>query len=164
MKSLIINSKKFGKVAVIYDDDDHEVVSKYNWYIVKLTNCLYAMSTTRNEKGKLLLMHRLILGVYDPKIFIDHINRCGIDNTKKNLRIATKSQNAANQSAPKTNTSGYKGVSTWHRPNGITYRARIVVDGNPISLGCFRNARDAALSYDKAAKQYFGEFARVNFT
>lgn len=38
MKRLIINSSEFGEQTVLYDDDDHELISKYHWYIVSPNN------------------------------------------------------------------------------------------------------------------------------
>lgn len=61
----------------------------------------------------------------------------------------------------KNNSTGYKGVVS--RYGGKTFRAKITVNKKVIWLGSFRNAIDAAKIYDKAARFYFGEFAKANF-
>ena len=45
-----------------------------------------------------------------PVDMIDHVNGDWRDNRIANLRIATRSQNAANSGPLRTNTSGFKGV------------------------------------------------------
>ena len=35
MKKLIIESKTYGRHEVLYDDEDHELVSKHKWYLRK---------------------------------------------------------------------------------------------------------------------------------
>jgi len=60
-------------------------------------------------KGKRILMHRLILQA--PKgMLVDHIDHNGLNNTRDNLRLATRSQNGYNARLSKGNTSGVKGV------------------------------------------------------
>ena len=104
-------------------------------------------------------MHREILKC--PKgLFIDHINRNGLDNRKNNLRVCSKSQNMMNTLIPKNNTSGYKGVS-WSKRDK-KWMAYIKIKNKFNNLGYFNIKEQAALAYNDAAKKYHGEFARLN--
>lgn len=108
------------------------------------------------------LLHRVIwFFVYGfwPPSQIDHINRQRDDNRITNLRMATQSENNANQPVRKDNqTSGLKGV-TLHRKTGL-WRARLKKDSREISLGYFNTPEEAHAAYCKAASETFGEFAR----
>lgn len=75
-----------------------------------------------------------------------------------NLRLATRSQNFANQRAYKSNRLGIKGVSI--RKNG-RFLAQIQVHGKKINLGYHDTAESASAAYFAAAKQHFGEYARA---
>jgi hypothetical protein len=102
-------------------------------------------------------IHREILSVPDG-LECDHVNRNPLDNRRKNLRIATSTQQKGNQRILRTtNKSGYRGVC-WHKQQGIW---RATLKGK--HLGLFRDPIDAARAYDAAAKAYFGEFAKTNF-
>lgn len=91
----------------------------------------------------------------------DHINGNGLDNRRKNIRICTQSQNCQNRRIIYGTASKYKGVS-WFRPTG-KWRATIKNKRKSISLGYFEKEINAALMYDRKAKELFGEFANVNF-
>lgn len=151
-----------GFVAII-DSDDLEVVAQYNWNAVRSRNVYYAHTVT--ESRRILLMHRLIL---QPRrgLIVDHANGNGLDNRRANLRIATHSQNAANKRKPRIegSTSAYKGVS-WERSGKRKnrWRATINIKGKRIRLGSFGTEVEAAIAYDAAAREHFGEFARINF-
>jgi hypothetical protein len=93
---------------------------------------------------------------------VDHRNRNTLDNRRVNLRLATYTQDHGNSKKQKLNTSSkYKGVS-WDASTQ-KWRAQITVEGKPRHLGLFVDERDAGRTYDDAARDYFGEFARVNF-
>src|SRR5262249_32390982 len=82
-------------------------------------------------------------------------------NRKENLRIVNNSQNQMNARINSVNTSGYKGVSFESREG--RYRADIRKDGIRFFLGYFNSPVIAALKYDEAAKELFGEYAWLNF-
>ena len=88
---------------------------------------------------------------------LDHINRDPLDDRIENLRVATKSQNAANCRIPSNNTSGIKGVA-YHKRTG-KWQVQIKVRGQHISLGCYFDIEEARAARVKAAQEYFGEFA-----
>lgn len=161
MGQLTINSKKHGKCIILYDDEDRELISKHKWYITKQDCRMYATSRDYSKgwkSSKHLSMHQLVMGFYAGDI--DHKNRNGLDNRKKNLRKANRSQNMANSKLFSTSTTGYKGVS-WSKTNKM-FRAYIKVNYKQIWLGHFLNPIKAAQSYNEAAIKYFGEFARPN--
>jgi len=91
-----------------------------------------------------------------PNGCLDHINGDRKDNRFLNLREATKAQNSYNSGTPKTNTSGYKGVSWSNQAN--KWFAKIVIQGKQIHLGFFSEPEDASSAYNKAAKKFHGEF------
>jgi hypothetical protein len=91
----------------------------------------------------------------------DHIDHNGLNNTKRNLRLCTKQQNAINQRPRKDGSSKYKGVC-WHKRNK-KWQARIHHSGRYYHLGTFKSQRAAALAYDSAARKYHGDFACLNF-
>ena len=135
-----------GRYAIV-DNEDYEWLSQWNW------SGEYA---TRTEKGRLIIMHRLILKTPKGKL-TDHINRNKLDNRKANLRVCSNAENIRNIGMRSHNTSGYKGVHK-HRQSG-RWRASIRVDGKNHNLGLFKNPKDAAQAYILAAKKYHGNFA-----
>lgn len=105
-------------------------------------------------------MHRLILGITDPKIQVDHKDGNGLNNQRSNLRIATHAENMFNRSSSKNSTSSYLGVS-WNTANR-RWLAAIKRNGITTHLGSFKDEKLAALAYNKASLEMTGEFARLN--
>jgi hypothetical protein len=136
------------------DDADVPLVTRYRWYLRRARSGSYHARTTVD--GRTVYMHRLILGVTDRAVAIDHKDRDGLNNQRSNIRIATYRQNAANRI--KDAESRYKGIS----PNGAGWKAEIGVRGVKRYLGTFASPTDAARAYDEAARAEFGEFALTN--
>lgn len=139
--------------SFILDRQDYKAAWQHRWF---LDSKGYAKTTIL---GKTVEFSRFVLGA-DGETVVDHINRDTRDNRRRNLRTATRAQNARNESVRVTNQSGYKGVSL-HKCG--KYRADIGVDGRIIYLGLFSTKEDAARAYDDAARKYHKEFARVNY-
>jgi len=91
-----------------------------------------------------------------PKKEIDHRNGNPLDDTWSNLRLATSTQNKANQKLRCDNKTGYKGVHRHH--NRFLARARI--DGKYKYRGMFDTAEEAAAHCRKVTREVHGEYAR----
>ena len=146
-----------GKVAFV-DDEDYDFLTQWKWYY----HNGYAKRHGPRPKRPMIYMHRVILERMGFTDFeeCDHMNRDGIDNRKRNLRPATRQQNVCNRGRLRNNTSGYVGVA-WHK-DAEKWHARIMINGECLSLGLYENKEDAARAYNKAARKYHGEFAVLN--
>lgn len=100
-------------------------------------------------EGKKVMLHTRLLNPGQGFV-CDHINGDGTDNRRENIRVCTKQQNSMNRKS----MSGYKGVR-YDRKTGM-WNANI-------GLGTFDTAEQAALAYDRIAKQVQGEYAKLNF-
>jgi hypothetical protein len=110
---------------------------------------------------KEISLHRFLMGAC-PGTLVDHKNGDTLDNRRStNLRLCTNSQNVAN-SRPYAGkrTAELRGV--YQQKNGL-YRAQISYQNKKIALGEYANEELAAVAYDNAAYDLFGEFAKINF-
>jgi hypothetical protein len=136
--------------TMLIDDEDYELISRFNWRAEKTASGKYrAVATVR--------AHRILVDYP----LADHKNGNALDNRKENLRPATKQQNSANRDLQANNSTGFKGIYPEKKSGG--YVARIQVNNKRIYLGYFKDPIEAAKAYDKAAREYFREFARTNF-
>lgn len=144
MKKIKLSQNKFSLI----DDEDFELVNQFKWCASENRNTFYAQRGSKiNGKRKTIKMHRLIMGVDDPKIIIDHINRNGLDNRRSNLRIVTQSENNRNRRLSKNKfSSKYRGVYR----NRNRYFALMSINGHRLSLGYYDNEEDANKAYLKA--------------
>ncbi len=160
-----------GQFAMI-DDEDFEWISKRKWQAYYNGYSYYAKRSATpseyiNGKRVTIWMHRAILKLarHNP-LYADHKNRNGLDNTKQNLRTATRGQNMANKMG--FGKSKYLGVNfnlVYSGNRKKTYNkwiVRIKSNGKRHHIGRYNTEEEAALAYNVAALKYHGEFARLN--
>lgn len=142
-----------GKFTII-DQSDYELVSKYKWYAHKgKRGGWYAY----NKSGpRIIQMHRLIMGLTDKSLLVDHKDHDPLNNRRDNLRIATLAQNAQNSRVRYNTTSKYRGV-WWNKGKN-----RWSVQVHRKHVGHFKTEDEAGLAYNKRATELYGEFACLN--
>ncbi len=151
------------KIALV-DEKDYERVSQFKWYAHKSNNTtFYAVrnsSTSGGKKRARIYMHRFILGLTRSNILADHKDRDGLNNQRKNLRITDKKGNAGNTVMKPKKYSSFKGVCFRNDTN--KWIAHIHINMIQKNLGNFVSEKEAALAYNRAARQHFGKFALLN--
>ena len=160
MKEIIIQSKTHGEKKVLVDDLDYEYLNQFTWCAHKIGGKFYAIRKV--QRNITMLMHREVVGNSAYLLLVDHIDGNGLNNQSSNLRVATHSENLCNRKSVKGSKSPYKGVG-WVSSHKL-WRASIQKDKKQTILGYFKDDKDAAIAYDKAAKELHGEFAYLNFT
>lgn len=153
MKTIPLSKNKHA----IVDDEDFEWLSKLKWH--STTDSKSRTAYTLNKKVRMhkeiAIRHGL---VSDRGQLLDHIDGNGLNNQKSNLRLATISQNQANKTKYKNNTSGYKGVDLIKN----RWRACIQINKKQTYLGLFKTPTEAAAAYNNKAIELYGEYARIN--
>ena len=94
-------------------------------------------------------------------VAIAMISSSVISHSRENLRIATQQQNMMNQRIQKRRKSSrFKGV-TWDKSKS-KWMSQINLNKKHFFLGRFEIEEEAAITYNKKAKEFFGEFANLN--
>lgn len=161
MKKIPLGSHSDIERYALVDDEDFESVNQFKWHASGETwGIRYALRTAviAGEPTP-IQMHKFILGVGSGQM-VEHKNRNGHDNRRKNLRPCTPSQNQAGRKIGKNNKTGYKGVY-WREDRGC-YMAQIYKNSKRHYLGRYDNPIDAAKAYNEAAIEFYGEFAFEN--
>ena len=142
-----LKRRQINKPAGSYD------VEGYLRVEIKLPSCTLGLKCHR-------IAWFLHYGVW-PVGQIDHINGDKSDNRINNLRVASNQENSRNKVSRPNSSSKYKGVS-WHKVVK-KWRASFMDGYKSIYLGCYTSEEEAARAYDKAARERYGEYARLNF-
>jgi len=156
-------SNSHGYFEVLIDSDDFVKLQGRKIQVA----CIRKETITRKAyfrayitiKQKKYFLSRLILGITDKNIFVDHINRNSLDNRKENLRLTSLSKNQRNRNARKTSSSKYKGVY-WNREKS-KWTAQIRYN-KIYHLGHFSSEIEAAEAYNKKCLEIFNDVSLLN--
>lgn len=114
-----VNGQRF-----IIDNEDIERVKRLNLQIsINKDTHPYIIireighrALSKGQKGKQTKpLHRFLLEPLPEDVLIDHINHDTCDNRKKNLRLATISENLTNSRINTVNTTGFKNICLCER-------------------------------------------------
>src|SRR5688572_8576908 len=133
---------------------------------------------TKHGSRRSIALRRMILGIEEtlpPKpgsgergggIHIGHLNDDPLDCRRENLVVRTGVQRARHRRKNRT----FRGLPTSSRFKGVSWIARakrwvasIEYQGKGRRLGTFTDELAAAAAYDEAARQWYGQHARLNF-
>ena len=148
------NTDLHGRNYFYFDLEDYDKIKNYTWYFGNKGEVLTKINNTS------LLLHRLIMGVDDFNVQVDHIKHKRYDNRKSQIRIVDNSKNQMNTITRKDNTSGQKGVA-WHR-GSMKWYAYINKDKKRINLGYYDNIEDAINARINAENKYHNEYSYDN--
>ena len=141
--------------STIVDAEDVHLLDGWTWRTLENGRKRYAIGYRKPQIS--VRLHRVLFEcTKGDGIEIDHIDGDGLNNRRKNLRIASGQQNSMNKKKYR-GTSKYKGVC-WD--SGLRlWRTEIVCNGKKFRLRSFESEEDAAKEYNVAARRLFGEFA-----
>lgn len=148
---ILYNRYQKEKARALISLDKVTLVEQYRWNFSSSNGYV----TSGCGKGQLLL-HRVVINAKDGEI-VDHINRDRLDCRNDNLRISTKSQNSANGSIRRNNTSGVIGV--WFNKLNSKWVAELKINGVKQYLGAYSKKEDAIKARFDGEIKYFGEFS-----
>ncbi len=150
-------------VKVKIDREDLSRVQKHSWRVTKgTTGRRRVVTSIRGPKGvRSVTLGRYLMNPPKGKQVYPRRFQNELDYRKDNLIVCTLKERQ--QMLPKNRTRGssqYRGVS-FDRANG-KWRASIEVNGQSINLGYYKTEAQAALAYNRAAREYFGSLAYQN--
>ena len=158
-----------------FDNEDIGIITAHTWGLNSSKTSKYAKTSIRkNGVISRPYIHRMLMNdaleqyakensLPLNKVFVDHIDRNGLNNRRTNLRVCTRTENNRNSMRSK-NKSGFKGVSFDRRKKKFRARIHVAhkVGYKEIFIGYFQTAIEAAKAFNEAALKYHGSFAYLN--
>jgi len=150
---------KIGSYESLVDDDVYEELEGRTFRtILPPSRSRYAL--LKLGKKKWVSLSRVVLCAPD-NMMVDHINHDTLDNRRENLRLCDNRQNQGNRNkSSRPASSKYKGVC-WYKRDSL-WIATMKQNRKTVNLGRFGTEEEAAIAYNKAALDFFGEFAKLN--
>jgi hypothetical protein len=160
-----------GFIEALIDEADLPIVRGRTWNLVTHARggrCRGEVVLVGPRDLDRLQLKRLIMGLDGDgrTARVVHANGNPLDCRRANLVVSTPEKSTRRgykllHRGGRPTTSRFKGVC-WLERSG-QWQAQIRVNDVPRRLGLFDDEEDAALAYDQAAREVWGEQARVNF-
>lgn len=131
----------------LYCEGNKDIVERFNWFME--THLRGRTTYVRCTEPEKFGHNRLHTYFTEKGYIIDHINRIGLDNRLKNLRLLTKRENSLNRS----DNTKYPGV--FKEGNG--WIAKIKIGKKYYRIGKYDDRKEAYLNYMKAMERFKGE-------
>ncbi len=145
---------------ILFDDCDYHVLRSHTLFLTTQRNVVH--TTCKSSKGKSTScpIAKIMLKA-NTRDCIYYRDGNPLNLRRSNIQVVARRTANYGQKRPKSNTSGYKGVS-WNK-HAKKYSASIRVNRKSKFLGYYARKMDAAMAYNSAAKKYFGaDFAKLN--
>lgn len=157
-----LQTKTGEKVKV--DAEDHEMLSQKSWRVIytgKAKKPSVVTSIRTGDKVRTMTLGQFLLKPEKGQLVYPRRWQGGLDYRKSNLLVCSmkERQRMLPKRADKA-TSRYKGVSFVKSKK--LWRARIEKNGKSHYLGDYATEEQAALAYNKAARELFGDIAYQN--
>lgn len=144
--------------SFIIDADDLHIVRYKKWR----SGRGYPVTGSK-AAGGIILLSRMLLGVTDPEIKVDHINGNKLDNRKSNLRVCAQGENTYNKSYMALNTSGFIGVSRDKRPERTKkWQVEVRYKNRRFRLGSYLTIEEAVYARYIGTQLLYKEFRNTN--
>lgn len=145
------------------EERDYERLNQHKWGVFRGDNTNYAIRSMPKKDGKKKVeyMHREILAIklgrkLTKKEMTDHINKDGLDNRRRNLRVCSPRESTVHTGSHKGSSSQYKGVC-WSKKRE-KWEVKMQYRGKQKFLGYFNDEKEAARAYDKIARKLHRRF------
>jgi len=141
-----------GEGFAMVDDEDYPILSRHTWHASTQGATTYAHRNVTKNPRAVESMHRMVMGSPAHSwMVIDHIDGCGLNNCKANLRFVSKSGNALNQARHRA----YDDVGI--RCVDGKWIARIAIERKYRHVGTFETKDEAVAAKKAELTKYFEE-------
>ena len=154
--------------STLVDEEDYDFLMQWKWHYSSSGYAIRSVQKSwckesKKQSNKKIYMHRILNNTPD-NLITDHINGDTLDNRKINLRNCTISQNGMNtRRQVNSKYSIYKGVYfSIGKKTNKPWMALISKDRKRYYIGHYISEKEAALAWNKKAKELHGEFAYQN--